>query len=120
MVKFKTKTEFPVYDIRQQEIGRFILRFIVNSITADNNGITYSGFYFYKNADDKDVVIDSFSFPKSWDIISQAETELSPLQGQHLFPLFKQRIVEFTYIQQQLESGTNWGTIATDWIEDND
>lgn len=120
MKKFKTNREIELLDKRQKPIGNFILRFIVNSVTATSNGVSYSGFYYYKNDHGQDEVLDSFNKQLSWEIVEGAEQQLPKLDTQNLLTAFLQRIKEFSFMQQQVEAGENWGTTAEDWIEDNE
>lgn len=119
MVKFKTNIEVELFDKRQKSLGSHVIRLIVNSINATISGITAAGFYYY-NVDGQDVVLDPFGTPISWEQVQMAETQLPSFDPQHLKEAFIQRIIEFTFIQQQIEDGENFGTTYTNWVRDEE
>ena len=119
MVKFKTKTAFQILDKRNKPLGEFIIRLIVNSIYADASGCMAKGFYYYIDEDGNEFVLDAFNTAFTWEIVEMAETQLPPFANiQNLKAAFEQRIIEFTLIQQQIESGENYGTVYSDWERD--
>lgn len=120
MVKFKTKTEFPIRDKRDKVIGSFIIRLIVNSVHAAINGIIAKGFYYRIDEDGNEICLDAFGTPISWESIEMAETQLPTFNDHNLKDAFIQRIIEFTFIQQQIESGENYGTVYSDWERDEE
>lgn len=114
MVKFKTKTAFPIYGKRGNFIGDFIIRLIVNDISANNNGVIANGFYYYEN-DGEQIILDAFKTNIPWEQVEMAETQLPAFNATSLRSAFIQRIIEFSFIQQQIESGENYGTVYEDW-----
>lgn len=119
MIKFKTKTSFPIYDKRGKDIGSFIIRLIVNEIVATVNGAKATGFYFYQNENNEEITLDAFSTNFNWDLVALAETNLPPLEStQSLKNNIFQRVAEFALMQQMIESGENYGTQGTDWEQD--
>ena len=119
MIKFKTKTAFPIYDKRGKDIGSFIIRLIVNEILATANGARATGFYFYENENNEEITLDAFSTNFNWDLVALAETNLPPLEStQSLKNNIFQRVAEFSLMQQMIESGDNYGTQGTDWEQD--
>lgn len=119
MKKFKTNKEVALYDNRGNLIGSYTLRMIINEMKADNNGVQTSGFYYYEQ-DGRQVVLDSFTNPYSWDFVQEGEQALQPLSGQNIKDLIMQRISDIAFLQQQIEAGKNWGTLPEDWMIDND
>ena len=119
MVKFKTKTDFPIYDKRGKELGRFIIRLIVNEIVATANGARATGFYFYENENNEEITLDMFTTNFDWDLVAVAEINLPPLEStQSLKNNIFQRVAEFALMQQMIESGENYDTQGTDWEQD--
>lgn len=118
MVKFKTKTEKEVRDKRGNIIGSFIIRLIVNVIKANLTGAVADGFYYYINAEGEEEMLDAFNTKFNWQDVEQAELSLPTFDCNHLKEAFIQRIIEFTFIQQQIESGQNFGTVYEDWERD--
>lgn len=117
MIKFKTKTEFPVP--YKREIQQQIIRLIVNNITANLNGAVASGFYYYINSEGEEIMLDAFNTTFPWDLVAIAEQNLPPLEStQSLKSNIFQRVAEFALMQQMIESGANYGTQGTDWEQD--
>lgn len=117
MIKFKTKTEFPVP--YKREIQQQIIRLIVNNITANLNGAVASGFYYYINSEGEEIMLDAFNTTFPWDLVAIAEQNLPPLEStQSLKSNIFQRVAEFALMQQMIESGANCGTQGTDWEQD--
>lgn len=117
MIKFKTKTEFPVP--YKREIQQQIIRLIVNNITANINGAMASGFYYFINNEGQEITLDPFETPFPWDLVAIAEQNLPPLEStQSLKSNIFQRVAEFALMQQMIESGDNYGTQGTDWEQD--
>ena len=119
MIKFKTKTEFPVpykRDIQQQ-----IIRLIVNNITANLSGAVASGFYYYISTEGEEIMLDAFNTTFQWDLVAVAEQNLPPLEStQSLKSNIFQRVAEFGLMQQMIESGSNYGTLGSDWEVDDE
>ena len=119
MIKFKTKTEFPVP--YKREIQQQIIRLIVNNITANLNGAMASGFYYYINSDGEEIMLDAFNTNFKWDLVAIAEQNLPPLEStQSLKSNIFQRVAEFGLMQQMIESGSNYGTLGSDWEVDDE
>lgn len=119
MIKFKTKTEFPVP--YKREIQQQIIRLIVNNITANLNGAMASGFYYYINSDGEEIMLDAFNTNFQWDLVAIAEQNLPPLEStQSLKSNIFQRVAEFGIMQQMIESGNNYGTLGSDWEVDDE
>lgn len=119
MIKFKTKTEFPVP--YKREIQQQIIRLIVNNITANLNGAVASGFYYYINTDGDEIMLDAFNSTFQWDLVAMAEQQLPPLESsQSLKSNIFQRVAEFGLMQQMIESGSNYGTLGSDWEVDDE
>ena len=119
MIKFKTKTEFPVP--YKREIQQQIIRLIVNNITANLNGAMASGFYYYINSDGEEIMLDAFNTNFQWDLVAIAEQNLPPLEStQSLKSNIFQRVAEFGLMQQMIESGSNYGTLGSDWEVDDE
>ncbi|HPZ25878.1 MAG TPA: hypothetical protein PKV58_08130 [Kaistella sp.] len=119
MIKFKTKTEFPVP--YKREIQQQIIRLIVNNITANLNGAMASGFYYYINSDGEEIMLDAFNTNFKWDLVAIAEQNLPPLEStQSLKSNIFQRVAEFGIMQQMIESGSNYGTLGSDWEVDDE
>jgi hypothetical protein len=121
MIKYRTKTAFPIYDKRGKELGRFIIRLIVNEILATANRARATGFYFYENENNEEITLDMFTSNFDWDLIAVAEINLPTLESQNsLKANIYQRVAEFGLMQQMIESGQNYGTQGSDWEEDAD
>lgn len=120
MVKFKTNTPYELLDKRQKSLGSHIIRLIVNEINATISGVTAAGFYYYINEELQEIMLDAFRTQISWEQVKQAETQLPAFDAHHLKEAFIQRIIEFTFIQQQIEDGENFGTSYTDWERDEE
>lgn len=120
MVKFKTKTAFPIINDRNKQIGEAIIRLIVNDIAANGNGVTANGFYYYINEESEEIVLSAFKTDIPWQQVELAETQLSAFNPNSLRSAFIQRIIEFSFIQQQIESGDNYRTIYSDWELDSE
>ena len=120
MVKLKTNREIALFDKRQNSIGTFTIRLRVTEISANANGAVANGYYFYINDDENEILLDNFATQFSWENVALAESQLQPLPTNSLRDAFIQRIVEFSFIQQQIESGSNYGTVYEDWEIDLD
>ena len=121
MIKFKTKTEFPILDKRGKIIGNYIIRLIVNNINAYINGAVATGFYYYSNEDGEEITLDNFKSDFAWDLVAVAETNLPTLESQNsLKANIYQRVAEFGLMQQMIESGSNYGTQGSDWEVDDE
>ncbi len=119
MIKFKTKTEFPVP--YKREIQQQIIRLIVNNITANINGAMASGFYYFINNEGQEITLNPFESPFPWDLVAIAEQNLPPLEStQSLKSNIFQRVAEFGIMQQMIESGSNYGTLGSDWEVDDE
>lgn len=122
MVRLRTKREIEIFDKRLNSLGSFVIRMVVNEITANGSNAVATGFYCYINADNEEKLLDNFSTNFSWEVIGTIENNLPNFNDPKSLKLaFIQRIVEFSFIQQQQESGSNYGTVAEDWeldIED--
>ena len=117
MIKFKTKTEFPVP--YKREVQQQIIRLIVNNINADINGAIATGFYYFINTEGEEIMLDAFNSTFQWDLVAIAEQNLPPLEStQSLKNNIFQRVAEFGIMQQMIESGENYGTVGTDWEAD--
>ena len=119
MVKLKTKTEKELFDKRLKSLGFHIVRLIVNEISANGSGAVANGFYYYEDENGQQV-LDAFRTNFAWETVAMAETELPEFNSNSLKDAFIQRIIEFSFMQQQIESGENYGTIYTDWELDNE
>lgn len=119
MIKFKTKTEFPVP--YKREIQQQIIRLIVNNITANLIGAVASGFYYYINSEGEEIMLDSFNSTFQWESVAMIEQQLPPLESsQSLKSNIFQRVAEFGLMQQVIESGSNYGTLGSDWEVDDE
>lgn len=114
MVKFKTNIEKELFDRRLKPIGSHIVRLTVNDISANNSGVTANGFYYYES-EGQQIVLDPFKTDIPWENVELAETQLPAFNAHSLRSAFIQRIIEFSFIQQQIESGDNYGTVYSDW-----
>lgn len=128
MLKLKTKTEFLVPDGRGTK--SVIIRMITSHFsTIDINNVKVEGHYFYLDEAGNTVKILNSDFGqnslKLWDDITNLENmENSPLadfsSNRNLKTVLLQRLEELTMLQLMQEAGENWGTVASDWIKDND
>ena len=119
MVKFKTTIEKALFDRRLKPIGNHIIRLIVNDIHANSSGVTANGFYFYE-FEGNQIVLDPFKTDIPWENVEFAESELPAFNANSLRSAFIQRIREFSFIQQQIESGENYGTVYEEWVLDEE
>ena len=119
MVKFKTKTDFPLWDKRNKSLGSHLIRLIVNEINANASGVRASGFYYYE-FEGNEIVLDAFKTDILWQSVELAETQLADFNANSLRSAFIQRIIEFSFLQQQIESGENYGTVYEDWELDQE
>lgn len=121
MIKFRTKTEFPILDKRGKTIGNYIIRLIVNNINADINGAIATGFYYYCDENNNEISLDAFGTPFPWSLVDVAENQLPPLESTtSLKSNIFQRVAQFGLIQQMIESGDNYGTVGSDWEMDTE
>lgn len=132
MLKLKTKTQFNVPDSRGNE-NMVIIRMIASHCSnLDINNIKIEGYYYYLS-DENDinsvVKIPNSEFGQSsmkqWsDITALENMPNSPLvdlcSTRNLLDVFLQRLKELTHLQMIQEAGKNWGTIASDWVEDTE
>lgn len=118
MVKLKSKTAFEIFDKRQNSVGFHIIRLIVNEISANESGVTANGFYYYEQEGNQ-IVLDPFKTNIPWEQVELAETQLPAFNATSLRSAFIQRIIEFSFIQQQIENGENYGTTYDDWELNN-
>lgn len=121
MVKFKTNIEIELFDIYKNSLGFFILRMIINDVKINSNGATPEGFYYYKNADAKDIVLapiknTSFTIEE----MRYVEQELPDFDNRNLDKAFFQRTIEFAFVKLKMEAGRNFGTHDTDWEVDEE
>jgi len=119
MVKFKTNIEKELFDRRLKSIGSHIVRLIVNDISANNGGVTANGFYYYE-VEGQQMVLDPFKTDIPWEQVELAETQLPTFDNHSLRSAFIQRIIEFSFIQQEIESGDNYSTVRDDWELDEE
>lgn len=119
MVKFKTNIEKEVRDERGKVIGQFIIRMIVNDVLMSINGFLAKVFYYYELEDGNQVTLCAFKTNIPWILLRDVEPTLPPFpNNQYLEDALIPRVVQFTFIQQQMESGENFGTVYTDWEVD--
>lgn len=126
MLKLKTKTEFQVIDGRS--IKYVIIRMITSHISLlDINNVKVEGYYYYINEEGQVIKLSDFGANslKLWDDITALENmPESPLldfsSNRNLKTVFMQRLKELTFLQLQIEEMDNYGTIASDFIIDND
>lgn len=131
MKKLKTNKQFTVPSGRGNV--EVVIRMIVSHFSnIDINNVKVEGYYYYLS-DENDlnsvVKIPNSDFGQStlklWDEITYLENmENSPLADlcstRNLKDVLFQRVEELIMLQLKKEAGENWGTIETDWIEDND
>lgn len=123
MVKFKTKTEIEIFDIYKNSIGSFIIRMIINCVTNDKFGATPSGFYYYVDADGKDVVltpIKNTSFTIDEMRYVEENMHLPDFDNRNIDKALFQRTIEFAFVKLKMEAGRNFGTQDTDWEIDEE
>lgn len=128
MKTFKTKTPKPILNDRQKLIDNFIIYLVIEDFRIINNNFIAKGYYYYKITETidgqdfervvklKDVGTGGGGTVLSWEMASQIEVYiLQPVNSDTLIENFLQRLVEFTFLQLEQESGENWGTTRNDW-----
>ncbi len=124
MLKLRTKTVKTVpAQLPLRGTVDIILRIIIDKIEIDKNGITPKGYYYYLNENGLVVKLCDIG-PKAyqlWDVIIQIENNqmVAPLASSaNLYENVMQRLEEFFELQQQQETGQNYGTLPGDWEAD--
>jgi len=120
MLKRKTKTEFTAPTDRG--VTTTIIRFIIDGLFIDKNNITPKGYYYWYDEEGK-------MYQRHIKDITFLET-VKQLEDNSIVPLLKsniniydnviQRLGELTHLQMTAEEKENFGTLASDWVEDND
>lgn len=120
MLKLKTKTEFTAPTDRGTV--QTTIRFIIDGLFIDKNNITPKGYYYWYDEDGK-------MYQRHIKDITLLET-VKQLEDNSVVPLLKsniniydnviQRLGELTHLQITAEEKKNFGTLANDWVEDND
>ena len=120
MLKLKTKTEFTARTDRG--FIQTIIYFIIDGIFIDKNNITPKGYYYWYDSDGK-MYDSKISEPTLLQNVKLAENNnVVPLlkSNKNIEDNLIQRLKEFTKLQMISEEPNNFGTVADDWIEDND
>jgi hypothetical protein len=141
MVTIKTNVPKAIYNNRGTKISDEIIYLIINSIESDTNGTRAKGFYFYKKTeliDDvanpitdevtgaviyaqiehiTDVILDAINQYYTWEQVAQAEqyAHLPTINTSSFKDALFVRTKQFTKLQQQIDSGKNFGILFTDW-----
>lgn len=116
MIKKRTKTQFPILDKRGKSIGNFYISLKIEEVTFNEVNTLCKGFYYYVNENLETVILDSFSILFNWRDITIIEDNMLPdINSPNLKEVLTQRVLEFTDLQIQVESGDNYGTALEDW-----
>ena len=118
MLKLKTKTEFQV-PYKRTTIPA-IVRMVLDSIYIDANNVTVKGYYYYIDADNNIIMLDTIEKMTLKSDVVLAEDNLLPelVSHTHLFDNINQRLFELTMINLSQEGDLNYGTTVTDWETD--
>ena len=122
MLKLKTNKTFNVPSGRGTI--ETTVRLIVESIGFDKNNVKVNGYYYYLDATNQVVKLDNFgnnSMIQKETLDYLEENVLSQLTStKSTFINLFQRIKELTLMQIEQEAPENYGTYATDWVDDID
>ena len=120
MLKLKTNKTFNVPSGRGAV--EVVVRLIVENIFFDKNNVKVNGYYYYLDANNQVIKLDSFganSLIQKESLDYLEENVLSQFQStKSTFANLFQRIKELTLMQIEQEAPENYGTYAADWIED--
>lgn len=121
MIKFKTNVHKERFDARENSLGSFPVRLIINDVLVCNDGIKPSGFYYWRNYEGVETVLDTIktSF-LSFERIALAEEQLPTFDSKSIVNAFFQRTAEFAILQIMTEGDTNYGVTYENWIKDED
>lgn len=120
MLKLKTKTEFtaPI----DRGTVQTIIYFIIDGLFIDKNNIVPKGYYYWYDEEGniyqrhiKDITLLS--------TVKQLEdNEVVPVleSTTNIYDNVIQRLKELVHLQMTTEEPNNFGTVASDFIEDND
>lgn len=87
----------------------------VEALFINDSGIVSKGEYYYKHKR-QDITLDYISENLlKWEVIAQAETQLSATSTTSLKDTIYQRMQEFLLMQLQMEGQENYGIPDTDW-----
>lgn len=121
MLKLKTTSNFWV-PVRRGTLN-VIVRMVIHSVTFDTNNIIVKGNYYYKdeNGNDNLIVDGEINLLKTKESLSELQSILPELESStDIFSNVDQRTKDFAYAILTLEAGLNYGTVASDWVIDND
>ncbi len=116
MIRKTTNKQFPVLDKRGKSIGDYYISLKVEEVIFNEVNAVCKGFYYYVNENLETNVLDYFNIIFNWNEVMWIEDNMLPdISSPNLKDALFNRILEFTNLQLQVESGENYGTLYTDW-----
>ena len=120
MLKLKTNKTFIVPS--ERGVVEVVVRLIVENITFDRNNAKVNGYYYFFNANNEVVKLDTFgagSLVQKETLDYLEDNVLSQFEStKSTFSNLKQRLKELTLVQIEQEAPENYGTYAADWVDD--
>ena len=121
MIKFKSTKKVERYDEYNRLLGEFTMRMIINELTVRKDEIIPCGYYYYLNNDGETITVaplKNTSFTRAQ--LTGVENNLPALTTNHLFDIIDVRTEQFSFLKWQMENGSSFGLLASDWEIDLD
>jgi len=119
MLKLKTTTEFQVPYGRGFKSA--IVRMILDDLIIRKNGVTTTGYYYILDENNNVVQLDKIDATTLKEQIWLAEAVLPEMESStDFYANAEQRLLQFVMLRLTQEAGVNYGTVASDWVIDED
>jgi hypothetical protein len=115
MIIIQTKVAKTIRDERYKPIMEAIIYLKTMSIVIDNNNATVNAIYYYKDVDGNDVLLTNTSVMFTKEQVRAIQTRFPKIDTEDLFDAIDQRILEFTKMLLQMQSGDNFGILYSEW-----
>jgi len=116
MITINTNKEIEIRNITYEVMFSKIVSLSIQKIEQDINGVTATGFYYYK--DDEGIVVklkDNRTY-MTWEDIQEVEFNvLQPMTDVNYKEANFERLMSFTVLRLTQESGQNFGINIEDW-----
>lgn len=122
MLRKKTNKQFDVQIDSRGKKKAVIVRFIINSLEFYKDKVYAKGYYYYKDETLGIVKLSDINTLVEKATIEALESGLLDdlTSKSNIFINVFQRLEEFMQIKFESEAGENYGTVISDWIDDND
>jgi len=115
MITIKTNVAKAIKNERYKEVTQAVIYLRTQRLVIDENNATVEASYFYKNDVGEDIILSNTSVFFTKEQVRAIQTKFPKIDTEDLFEAIDQRILEFTKMLLQQQSGDNYGILFDEW-----